>query len=163
MTKKWTKDRVERSTANLKNAVRTELIRSGNVQCRIEPEWLNRLYVIADKRKMRISSLVREWLIERISQELESRSVSSYINDADAALHVREPVGSPKLLFEPREIQATGRQIRDPLVHAAIVQINDELRMLRDELSSLRHHLEGEQPLGKESSVRKKSKRSGSR
>ena len=57
-----------RKKATIRNA-RAELVKSGIVQFRIEPERLQQLYDLADARKLRVGAMVREWVNERMDAE----------------------------------------------------------------------------------------------
>ncbi len=60
-------DRTERVT----KAAQAELAKSGIVQFRVEPAILQRLYDLAHERKIRLSTMLRDWVVEKLDQSAD--------------------------------------------------------------------------------------------
>ncbi len=86
-----------RKMLTIKNA-RAELVKSGIVQFRIEPEKLEILYDLADSKKVRISSLVRDWVNERMhieqSKGRKTKQCDHYLEEHLSNLFVKEKIDS---------------------------------------------------------------------
>ncbi len=57
-------ERTERVT----KAAQAELAKSGIVQFRVEPAILQRLYDMAHDKKVRLSTMLRDWIVEKLDQ-----------------------------------------------------------------------------------------------
>ncbi len=60
-------DRTERVT----KAAQAELAKSGIVQFRVEPAILQRLYDMAHDKKVRLSTMLRDWVVEKLDQSAD--------------------------------------------------------------------------------------------
>jgi hypothetical protein len=60
-------DRTERVT----KAAQAELAKSGIVQFRVEPALLQRLYDLAHDKKIRLSAMLRNWVVEKLDQSAD--------------------------------------------------------------------------------------------
>lgn len=57
---------------NLRSEVRANLIKSELLNFRMAPDRIQLIYEIADKKQVNISTLLRDWVNEKIEQEIMS-------------------------------------------------------------------------------------------
>ncbi len=60
-------------------AAQKELAKSGNLQIRIEEPILARVYELANKKGIRYTTMVRDWIVEKLDQEASSGGSSTEI------------------------------------------------------------------------------------
>jgi hypothetical protein len=61
----------EHRTERVTKAAQTELAKSGIVQFRVEPAILQRLYDLAHEKKIRLSTMLRDWVVEKLNQSAD--------------------------------------------------------------------------------------------
>ncbi len=68
---------------NLRSEVRANLIKSELLNFRMAPDSIQLIYEIADKKQVNISTLLRDWVNEKIEQELmSSQAVQKHSSQA---------------------------------------------------------------------------------
>ena len=61
-------DKDERREKTMR-AAQKELAKSGNLQIRIEEAILNRVYELANKKGIRYTTMVRDWIVEKLDDD----------------------------------------------------------------------------------------------
>ncbi len=61
----------EDKTERVTKAAQAELAKSGIVQFRVEPAILQRLYDLAHDKKIRLSTMLRDWVVEKLDQSAD--------------------------------------------------------------------------------------------
>jgi hypothetical protein len=69
---KMTATQLQKRKAELKKMVHAEIVRREVMQFRLEPENIEKLYQVAVKKRRPVGTLVREWVTEKINNELEA-------------------------------------------------------------------------------------------
>lgn len=82
------KDDLKKRKSELKELVHAEVLRREVMQFRLEPDNIEKLYQIALTKRKPVGTLLREWIVERITLELGTEPIhqSGELDKAIAAL-----------------------------------------------------------------------------
>ena len=87
-------------------AAQENVANRGIMQFRAEPEDIAALYKLATKRKQRISTMIREWVLERLELELGNAPLK-----LDITVN-KEKVGSVSLTSEVLDVISGNEKLR---------------------------------------------------
>ena len=112
MNKKELKRRSERMTKEAQAAV----AKRGIMQFRIDPEVILAFYDLATKRNQQVSTMIREWVLERLEQERGNTPIKM-----DITIN-KEKVGSVSLASAV--ISVINENMKEQKLHASVGRPN---------------------------------------